>query len=247
MPLALASGHPYNSRMSRASSLHRLQTLDSETDRCRERLAEIEFLLGGSKAVDDQRACLAEAAARLQAARSASKVAEHALASHRTKLEEAERALYGGSVRNPKELQDLQAEVDGFRRHLPTLEDHVLDAMVAVEEAELVHQAATDELDRLLGLEASRNQALVEEQTGLRKQVERLQAEREAALGDVSPEDLATYSRLRETRGGLAVALLQDDTCGACGLTQSRSLGQTIRMGSELTRCKQCGRILYSG
>jgi hypothetical protein len=233
--------------MSRASSLHRLQTLDSETDRCRERLAEIEFLLGGSKAVDDQRACLAEAAARLQAARSASKVAEHALASHRTKLEEAERALYGGSVRNPKELQDLQAEVDGFRRHLPTLEDHVLDAMVAVEEAELVHQAATDELDRLLGLEASRNQALVEEQTGLRKQVERLQAEREAALGDVSPEDLATYSRLRETRGGLAVALLQDDTCGACGLTQSRSLGQTIRMGSELTRCKQCGRILYSG
>jgi predicted nucleic acid-binding Zn-ribbon protein len=80
-----------------------------------------------------------------------------------------------------------------------------------------------------------------------RAEIERLESEREAALGDVPEQDLELYLQLRTSRGGLAVALLEDDSCGACGLIQSHSSRQSIRMANDLHLCKQCGRILYAG
>ena len=233
--------------MSRVSSLYRLQSTDDEIDRCHTRLREIETALKDTEAVLHCRSILAEAEARLQAAHAAAKTAEHSAAAHQAKLEEAQKGLYGGSVRNPKELQDRQSEVESLDRYRPTLEDRLLDAMVEVEQAELGGEAASRELARVEALGASKNADLLEEQKQLLERIERLEAEREAASADVPVEDRAVYGHLRDTRGGLAVALLQDDSCGACGLIQANSVRQTIRIGAELTRCRQCGRILYAG
>jgi predicted nucleic acid-binding Zn-ribbon protein len=233
--------------MSRVSSLYRLQSIDHELDRSHTRLRETETSLKDADAVVGCRRTLAEAEARLQAARAAAKTAEYNAAAHQAKLEEAQKGLYDGSVRNPKELQDLQTEVESLDRYRPILEDRLLDAMVEVEQAELGREAANQELARIEALEASKNADLLEEQKQLLGMIERLEAEREAAVGDVPKEDLDLYAHLRDSRGGVAVALLQEDSCGACGLIQANSTRQTIRMGAELTRCRQCGRILYAG
>lgn len=233
--------------MSRASSLYRLQALDLELDRTRSRLSEIETALSDDEALPRTRKELLEAEARLQALRSAARGAEHNVTAHQAKLEQAEAALYSGSIRNPKELQDLQHEVEALRRFKPTLEDRLLDAMVDLEEAELQCEALGQEAARLEALLATKRSSLLEERGRAMGDVERLQAEREAALASVPDADNRLYSQLRETRGGVAVALLQDDSCSACGLTQAHSLRQSIRMGPDLVCCKQCGRILYAG
>ena len=233
--------------MSRASSLYRLQSLDGELDRRHALLREIEAVLSDSEAPSRSRQALVQAETRLQGARAAVHAEEDTLAAHRTKIEEAERALYAGTVHNPKELQDLQREVESLHRYRPTLEDRLLDAMLGLEEAETGRKSAQEELQRVEQLHATRNDTLMARRDEARAGVERLESEREAALGDVPEQDLELYLQLRTSRGGLAVALLEEDSCGACGLIQSHSSRQSIRMANDLHLCKQCGRILYAG
>ena len=233
--------------MSRASSLHRLQVIDLELDRTRSRLAEIDAALGESAQLMRARASLEEAAAALREAQSVSRDAEYAASAHRTKIAEAEKVLYGGSIRNPKELQDLQNEMQALTRYLSTLEDRLLEAMVEVEEREHVHAAAMEELARAEEGHAALRAALAQEQGQLNSKIERLEAEREVALASIAQKDLALYDELRESMGETAVALLQDGSCNACGLTLSASARQAVLSGSALERCKQCGRVLYGG
>jgi predicted nucleic acid-binding Zn-ribbon protein len=47
--------------------------------------------------------------------------------------------------------------------------------------------------------------------------------------------------------GGKALALLKDDSCGACGVGLSAAECQNVRNNPEPVRCHQCGRILYAG
>jgi predicted nucleic acid-binding Zn-ribbon protein len=233
--------------MSRASSLYRLQTLDTDLDRRNARLQEIETVLSDAGATARTREALAQAEARLQTARAEVHTAETTLEDHRLKVEGVEKALYGGAVRNPKELQDLQNEVESLHRYHPTLENRLLEAMLAFEEKEIQHKAASKELERVQELEATRNETLLQKREEERSEIERLESEREAALVDVSAADQELYRQLRASRGGVAVARLEEDSCGACGLIQSHSIRQSIRMAADLHLCKQCGRILYAG
>ncbi len=237
----------YNPGVSRSSSLHRLQLLDLQIDHKQDRLKAIREILGDSESVSRCREGLSEAEARLHTARTASRLAEDELSANKAKLAEAEKRLYGGSVHNPKELQDLQAEVGSLTRFGATLEDRLLEAMVDLETAEGDQKTAEAALAQAAGQTAVRDAALTEEQFQLTVELERLAAEREAALANVTQDDLALYTQVRDNRGGLAVALVQDDTCGACGLTVAHSLRQEIRQGGSLVRCIQCGRILYAG
>jgi uncharacterized protein len=233
--------------MSRVSSLHRLQEIDLSSDRSRARLAEIEQLLEEAEAVRAARVVHDQAQARLLAGQAAVKDAELAAATQRTKLENAERALYGGGVHNPKELQELQADVESLKRHLSSLEDRLLEAMVALEDVAGEAGRAEDELARAEAEQIGAQASLAGERTRVQARLAALEAEREAALSGVPEGDLALYARLRDSMGGLALATLQEGSCGACGVGISAAERQTVRGGSDLYRCPQCGRILYAG
>ncbi len=233
--------------MSRVSSLHRLQQFDLKIDRATARLEEIRAILEGSEALARSRQKLAEAENHLRAARSAHKDAELAVEGQRTKIEQTEQKLYGGTVKNPKELQDLQQEAEALMRYLSTLEDRLLEAMVKLEEAEEEERAARDELERTEQELAREHNALKAEQQELEAEVARLSEERAVAAASTQSDDLQTYEELRRRLGGLAVAMVESGSCSACGLTISASLLQVIRRADDLSRCTQCGRILYAG
>ena len=122
--------------MSRIQQLYRLQQVDSKIDQLRARLKKIEKALGDRSALlkIEQRAAKTQAAA--DQARKQLRQAEAKVKEQRIKIEQNEATLYGGRVRNPKELQDLQGELGALKRFLSTLEDRQLEAMLAVEEAD---------------------------------------------------------------------------------------------------------------
>lgn len=237
----------YNRPMSRISSLHRLQELDLDIDRSQARIAEIDAILANDSAVQAAQNAFDRAESTLSQARMVYSRAEHAVESQRAKIEDTEGKLYGGSITNPKELQDLQLESESLKRYLITLEEELLEAMVALDEAEKKFERARDEKD-LTDTQASvENVDLNEEKGQLFGAIEGRAVERDAVLADISDDDLARYERLRARLGGMAVARLHDDSCGACGSDQPRSKLQEIRAGADMVYCAQCGRILYSG
>lgn len=237
----------YNRRMGRASALHRLQQVDSEILRRRIRGEQIAAILSNSSEIQAVRRAREQNQERLDAAHADSREAEYAVQAQREKIEQTDSTLYGGSVTNPKELQDLQMEAESLRRHMETLEDRLLQAMLAADEIQEQERSLAAQLDGLEQQQAIEHASLLAERDQLASELDSLQAEREVAETGLSAEDLARYAALIERMGGLAVATLEEGTCGACGLTIAPSIRQTIRGGPELVNCPQCGRILYGG
>jgi hypothetical protein len=216
-------------------------------DRTKARLEEIRLKLEDERTLAAARAALEQAEKQARHEDETVLSAEHAVASQQAKLREAEGKLYGGSLHNPKELQDLQRDTEALRRHLATLNDRLLEAMLVQEESEKTVAMAKVEAELREAERRAATASLVEERTKLEADVERHALEREPMLAGVPAEDLALYARLRQSSGGVAVAAVVDGACGVCGLVLSASGAQEVRSAAAPLRCRQCGRVLYAG
>jgi len=231
--------------MSQVRNLFHLQQIDTQLDQARGRLAEIDAALSDNSAVRKASARLSKADDARTKARLALKRAEQDVQVQQEKIEKNQKALYGGSVRNPKELEDLQMESGALQRYLSVLEDRQLEAMIAFEEAEASHLAAEGKLDQVKKEAAAQNSDLSAEQDTLLVEVAQLEGQRSSAVEDVSPDLLATYEKLRKTRFGVAVTVLKDGSCAACGSVLTAAQAQEARSPSKITHCDTCGRILH--
>lgn len=237
----------YNRAMSRVSNLFNLQEIDRSIAAARERISEINTQLEDDANVRKALSGVEEAEARLAQVRSEHSSADHAVQAQRTKIKQNEQALYGGSVTNPKELEDLQMEKESLQRYLATLEDRLLETMMDLDAAEEAFENADAELDLVKAQSAAQNSDLVAEKEALKKDIERLENEREAVLGNIPADDLSTYEKLKERFHGIVIAEVSSGNCSICGVDLARSKLQDVQSGSELIRCSQCNRILYAG
>ena len=233
--------------MSRSFSLFRLQQIDHQLDQDRTRLQEIEVALSQDEVLVRARQSAQQAAERLEQERKSLRRAEENVQAQRVKIEQTESTLYGGKVRNPKELQDMQNEVTALKRYLSVLEDRQLEIMISVEEAEAVYAAAASEVEDVTGQLAQKNSSLASEREGLIREVGRIESERSASSSSIPQEDMALYEQLRVRRRGVAVSKVTDQACSACGSTLNATLLHAARSPSQIALCDVCGRILYGG
>jgi predicted nucleic acid-binding Zn-ribbon protein len=232
--------------MSQPRQLYNLQQLDSQLDSARARISEIEKILSDHTALQQAKAQAESAEKTFQQAQIALKHAEQDVETQQTKIANNERTLYSGSVTNPKELEDLQLESAALKRHLVTLEDRQLECMLALEDATNTHESAQSNLESTEEQVAKENIELTDEKTSLLADVEALEAQRVGAAAPIAPEDMQLYLKLRETRHGLAVAEVEDNSCSACGFNLTAAQAQAARSPSKVTTCDSCRRILYS-
>lgn len=231
--------------MGRGEELYRLQQLDSEWGAKRRRLVEIEAALKDDKALREARQNAAEAEQRARRWQTRQRDLELKIESLSEKMSRSERRLYGGKVRNPKELSDLQAEIASLKRRRQKLEDTLLDAMINREEAEATRKQANARLEEAESNWLTRQANLKAERRALEQRLEEIVQRRESVVPRLDAETLGTYERVRERKGGQAVAQVRGEACSACGVTISPSAEWKLRQG-ELIQCDTCGRILVS-
>jgi len=164
----------------------------------------------------------------------------------RIKLEQTEASLYSGQVKNPKELQDLQMDVASLKKYLVTLEERQLEAMVHAEETEKKLSDANNKLQQVQSKLKDQNIDLTNESDILHKDLERLESERKAVVGELTESTLNIYEKLRQQNRGIAVAAMMDNSCSACGTTLTQSQHQSARSSDQLFNCPTCGRIIYA-
>jgi predicted nucleic acid-binding Zn-ribbon protein len=231
--------------MSQTLSLYRLQQVDSQIDRAQIRLQAIQKTLE-----DDNELRLAKersdsAKDVYQSCDQVLKQAEVDAQSQRIKIEQTEANLYAGKGHSPKELLDLQNDVAALKRHLIVLEDIQLEAMLAVENSMVALQVAQSDFLAAQNYSMKQNRDLREELTVLQKEQEKLLAERVAVAVSIPSGDLGLYDRLRQERRGIAVAVIRDNSCSACGSGLSAAQMQSSRASEQMALCPSCGRILY--
>lgn len=232
--------------MSASLGLYRLQQVDRQIDRAHAQLDTIRKALENDMDLREALSMLETTQTQNRRAQHEMKIAEAEVDTQKIKIEQAESSLYGGSVKNPKELQDLQKDVASLKKYLVILEERQFETMLKAEAAEAELQTARTGLEKIQSRLGSEHGRLIEEQSTLTKQLERLTEEREAALAPIESSLLQTYEGLRQQKRGVAVAEINDNACVSCGTILNASIQQNARSQKQLVNCPSCGRILFA-
>jgi predicted nucleic acid-binding Zn-ribbon protein len=232
--------------MSVLGQIYRLQQTDSEWDERSQRLEELEQSLGESDDLVRARESAAAAESDLAATRVKLRALELEVGTLTARLKANQERMYGGKVRNPKELSGLSDEAKSLRHHRTELEDTELDLMVLADaqEAELKEKNA-----RLGQTEAAwqrQHATLLAEKDQLEARQRELVELRGEVRSRIRPADIASYDELRAELGGIAVALLRHGMCQVCGVDVPTAEVQGVERG-ETHLCPVCGRLLYGG
>lgn len=231
--------------MSASLGLFRLQQVDRQIDRAKTRLDLIQKTLENDKELKSVQNRLEKANTENQLALKTLKGIENESEALRIKIEQSNSSLYSGSVKNPKELQDLQKEIASLKKHQESLEERQLEAMSQSENAEVEVEKAKAELDIVRSRLGNEHKKLIEEQAELTKQMASFGQEREAALSPIDVLLISSYEDLRKQKRGVAVTEVEDGACASCGTTINAALQQSAR-SQKLSYCPSCGRILFA-
>ena len=173
------------------------------------------------------------------------KDAELELQAIEKKRKDYETKLYSGKVTSPKELMDIQHEVEALGRQRGLLDDKILALMEQLESRRV--EAAESE-EKLRVAEA----ALAEKQRqyksagrALSTRINALTKERAGIAPGIPPALLKRYDALRAAKHGVGVGKVESNSCGACHTNLPSNLLRRARDTDSVELCENCGRILY--
>ncbi|MCD6289599.1 MAG: hypothetical protein J7M34_03780 [Anaerolineae bacterium] len=232
--------------MNLARTLYTLQTIELDLAAKSKRVQEIQSSLGETQALRSARTALEQAEAELNRWRVRQRDLELEVRSLEQHIRDAERQLMSGRVRNPKELEGMQANVQSLRRRQEQLEDELLEAMVNVDEQTSHRDEVRARYEQTEAQWRGEQERLRTEVEELRQLITQLTEQREHIRAQLDADVLFEYDHLRQRRGGYAVSEVKGESCGVCGVTLPTSLVQAARRGEELVHCSSCGRILYA-
>lgn len=233
--------------MNQSPILFRLQNIDLHIDKINRRLDEILRMKNSDKTIGHAEEKLHSIEQNLKDASDALTKIEKDLEAIQTKLNRNEASLYRGNISNPKELQDLQIENDSLKKRIEAMENSQLDAMLILESVEQDFSCASQGLDQAKADLSEKHAGWNGEQSDLNSQKDTLLMERSALVGSIVPENLQLYEKLRVQKRGVAIACIEENTCGACGSEIRPAELQIARLPSQMAFCSSCGRILYTG
>jgi uncharacterized protein len=156
-----------------------------------------------------------------------------------------QRLLDSGSV-SPKELTNLQHELESLKRRQSDLEDQELELMERLEVAEAALKSAQEGLEKAKAdLERAvqlRDDALADIADG----TSRHEAARAEVAAGISEALLTLYDRVRKQTGTSGAAPLRHRACQGCRIELYGNELAAARNADphEVLRCENCSRIL---
>lgn len=228
-----------------SAELYVLQEIDLAIDSSSTRLAVVEEQLGETEELRAAREVTGEKRRALGALSQGRKDLEWQVDEVRSKASVIDKKLYGGTVRNPKELADLQADLMALQSQVRRREDSLLNVLLEVEEAEGELKAEEVSTAAIEAGWREEQEALSQERGQLIEELAELKEKRSGQDSGYDEGALELYALLRLRRDGRAVAKVERGMCGGCRITLPISALHKARAGVDLVQCVSCERILY--
>jgi|694.fasta_scaffold11265_5 predicted nucleic acid-binding Zn-ribbon protein len=148
-------------------------------------------------------------------------------------------------TRKNDEFQAIKHEITRYEAELDAFETKELEAMEEVDQFRIKFNQAEAALAITKGL-VNEDLARISERKA-RDEAERkeLVEERTKLAVGISDEILPLYERLMRSKDGLALAPLNEGKCGGCHMKLIASTVINVQSEQQITRCEDCGRILY--
>ena len=227
------------------AALYALQQQDSALDAIKRAAAALDAGKAEHAAYTEAKTAHTAAAESLAAVTAEIHDADLEKKSIAEKKKQVEAKMNSGKITNYKELQSMIDEVAMFDRQTVALEEKTLLLHTNLEEAQYQMKQAKTKL-------AATTAAFREVNENYKKQIETMQAQgaaliklRAAALKAAPKDLLPRYEALRGSRGGIAIATLEDgNACGGCKMGLGSALVGRVKAGHEINTCDNCQRIL---
>lgn len=229
----------------------RLQHLDGQVARLREQAEEKPRLLAHDrKELDDARARLAEAERR---ARDSHKAADRKELDVRSK-EEAILKLEGqlNSATSNKVYSELLLNIRSARADIEKIEESILAIMDDTEALEEQVERARVEVRAAEERFREAEKVILVQVKEIEGKLARKSSLRDLLAGEIDPEVLAVYDRVRASRKGVGITTVEVDGEGThfCRACQMEVTVQDVSVavgGTRLAQCRSCNRILFTG
>lgn len=225
--------------------LYELQEIDLEIDAKREALSEVMGRLGQSEVLDQVRLSLAGDEEHLVELERSQREQEREVEDLRAKATASEEKLYGGTVKNPKELASLQEQVVNLQQKMRVGDDKTLDIMAEVDTTQQKVSLKRGEVAKIEEDWRAEQASLSQQQAELGAALATLEQKGKDLAGKLDASSLELYQALRRKRHGRAVAKVEQGMCQGCRIALPMSELQRARLGQELVQCSSCERILY--
>lgn len=149
------------------------------------------------------------------------------------------------SLKSNDAYKAMLVEIQSAKEAVRKIEDDILAEMEAIEAAEREYkerekQFKADEANmkkEVADLESDRA-AILEE-------AKKRQAERDAFAQEVPVAVKSHYETLRQSRGGLAIVPLINNSCGGCHMSLTPNKTIEVKKAKTMVVCDSCSRILY--
>lgn len=162
----------------------------------------------------------------------------------RYEMEEIERKLYSGDIKDINQLELISKEKDYLLNEIDNLELEVLSMMEDEESVNFNILELKSDLDR----ERDELLRISKDYEGNINLINERLVERENLIGDLTKEIedniLDSYYNIKK-RKNRAMVELKDGICSGCNMRIPTYLLSPLRSKKELVYCNNCGRILY--
>lgn len=231
--------------MSKSRNLYELQEVDLKIDSKRKMLADVSSRIGESEALNQARSQLAQEEQQLTEVQRKQRELEAEVDDLKAKASAAEGKLYGGTLKNPKELSSLQEQSKNYHKKISELEDKILDIMAEIETVGQQISAKRKEADRIEAEWRAEQALLLQEQAEINTELSELEDKKKECNSKIDAASLELYRLLREKRQGRAVAKVERGMCQGCHISLPMSEMQRVKQSQEIVQCGSCERILY--
>ncbi len=157
-----------------------------------------------------------------------------------------QKRLDDGQVTSPKELENLQSEIQSLERRQGVLEDAELEIMERLEQAQREADSLAAEREsvgrKAQEVQAARDAAWAE----IDAEAETSRTQRAEAAAEIPDELMKLYEKIRSGRDGVGAAALRQGRCEGCRLQLDAAELNQIRTAAPdaVIRHEECGRIL---
>src|SRR3990172_3707194 len=162
--------------MTTAAELHALQETDLAMDSAVARLSETEAQLGETEELVAARELVEQRRGETHQIQERQKALDWDAEEVRQKALGIEGKLYGGTIKNPKELEDLQADLSSLRSQLRKREDALLEVMLELEDAETALKEAETALADIESGWKAEQASFAQTQAVLNREIQALEA-----------------------------------------------------------------------
>lgn len=232
--------------MTVVQQLYDLLGIDVEIEQFRKSIEAIDDNLADNHLIQQTRSAVEEAQVVLKKQETERKDLELTVESYQDKGKQLEIKLYGGTVRNPRELKDMQTELSLLREQQKQQEEILLLALEAVEETQQNLGGLESTLQEVQVTRRTEEKKLRKEKTHLKKDSAVLEEKRDGLSSMVSSEHMKLYDSLRLARQGRAIVKVERGICQGCRISLPTRVVQKARNLQNPIQCPSCSRILYA-